>query len=135
MKTNLQKTFHEIRRKKTMIIKINDVIKKTLFHLMIIKDSMQKLTIMKKRKENILSVKLLLSDDLKLLTNTKKAKKRIKKDRALTYNISFSTTTIRQTYVVLTHDMSMKIINVLNQQKVIIYIVKQNLNLHKKFVK
>ncbi len=113
------------------MIKINDVIEKTLFRSMIIKDLMQKLTIVKKRKENILSMKRLFNDDLKLLTSTKKTKKRMKKNRALTYNISFFATTMRQTYVVLAHDMCMRIINVVNQQKIINYIVKQNLHLHK----
>ncbi len=113
------------------MIKINDVIKKTLFRLMIIKDLIQKLTIVKKRKKDILSMKRLFSDDLKLLTSTKKTKKRMKKNRALTYNINLFATTMKRIYVVLTHDMRMKIINVVNQQKVINHIVKQNLNLHK----
>jgi hypothetical protein len=113
------------------MIKINDVIEKTLFRSMIIKDLMQKLTIVKKRKKDILSMKRLLSDDLKLLTSTKKTKKRMKKNRALTYDISFFATTMRRTYIVLAHDMRMKVINVVNQQKVINHIVKQNLSLHK----
>jgi hypothetical protein len=39
--------------KKTMMIKINDVIEKTLFRSTIIKDLMQKLTIVKKKKHTI----------------------------------------------------------------------------------
>ncbi len=63
------------------MIKINDVIEKTLFRSMIIKDLMQKLTIVKKRKKDILSMKCLFSDDLKLLTSTKKQKTNEKKSR------------------------------------------------------
>ncbi len=110
------------------MIKINDAIEKTLFRSMIIKDLMQKLTIVKKRKKDILSIR---HHDLKLLTSTKKTRKRMKKNRALTYNISFFATTMRRIYVVLAHDMRMRIINVVNQQKVINHIVKQNFNLHK----
>ncbi len=113
-KVNSQKILSEIKKKKTMMIKINDVIEKTLFRLMIIKDLMQKLTIVKKRKEDILSIKRLLSDDLKLLTSTKKTKKRMKENRALTYNINLFATTMKRIYVVLTHDMRMRIINVVN---------------------
>ncbi len=58
-----------------MMIKINDVIEKTLFRSMIIKDLMQKLTVVKKRKKDILSMKRLFNDDLKLLTSMKKTKK------------------------------------------------------------
>ncbi len=50
-RTNSQKILHEIKRRKIMIIKINDVIEKTLFRFMIIKDLIQKLTIVKKRKK------------------------------------------------------------------------------------
>jgi hypothetical protein len=131
-KVNSQKILSEIKKKKTMMIKINDEIEKVLFRLMIIKNLMQKLIIVKKRKKDILSMKRLLNDDLKLLTSSKKTRKRMKKNRALTYNISFFVTIMRRTYVVLTHDMRKNDIDVFNQQKVINYIIKQNLSLHKK---
>jgi malonyl CoA-acyl carrier protein transacylase len=72
-----------------------------------------------------------MRQNLKLLINTKKTKKRTKKNRALTYNINFFSSTMRKIYVVITHNMRMKIINVINQQKIINYIVKQNYNLRK----
>jgi hypothetical protein len=112
-------------------MKINDVIEKTLFCFIIIKDLMQKLTIVKKRKKDILSMRRLFNDDLKLLTSTKKTKKRMKKNHALIYDINFFATTIKKIYVVLTYNMRMNIINVVNQRKIIIHIVKQNFNLHK----
>ncbi len=55
----------------------------------------------------------------------------MKKNRALTYDISFFAMTMRRMYVVLMHDMRMKIIYVINLQKVINHILKQNHNLHK----
>ncbi len=113
------------------MIKINDVIEKTLFRSMIIKNLMQKLSIVKKKKKDILSMRRLLSDDLKLLTSTKKTKERMKKDQALTFDISSFATTMRRTYVVLTHEMRREDINIANQQEVISHIIKQNLNLHK----
>ncbi len=131
MKVSTQKTLSENKRKKTMLIKINDVIEKTLFRSMIIKNLMQKLTIMKKRKRDIMSMKRLLSDDLKLLTSTKKTRERMKKNQTLTFNISSFATIVRRTYVVLTHEMRRKNINVINQQEVINHIIKQNLSLHK----
>jgi hypothetical protein len=131
VKVSTQKTLSENKRKKTMLIKINDVIEKTLFRSMIIKNLMQKLTIMKKRKRDIMSMKRLLSDDLKLLTSTKKTRERMKKNQTLTFNISSFATIVRRTYVVLTHEMRRKNINVINQQEVINHIIKQNLSLHK----
>jgi hypothetical protein len=98
---------------------------------MIIKDLMQKLTIVKKRKKNILLMRRLLSYDLKLLTSTKKTKERMKKNRTLIFDISFFATIVRRTYAVLTHQMRKEDINVFNQQKIINHIIKQNLSLHK----
>ncbi len=115
-----------------MMIKINDVIEKTLFRSMIIKNLMQKLTTMKKRKKDIMSMRRLLNDDLKLLTSTKKTRKRMKKNRALTFDISSFAIIVRRIYVVLTHEMRRKDINIINQQKIISHIIKQNLSLHKK---
>ncbi len=59
-------------------------------------------------------MKRLFNDDLKLLTSTKKTKKRMKKNRALIFNINSFVTIVRRTYVVLTHEMSRKNINVIN---------------------
>jgi hypothetical protein len=55
----------------------------------------------------------------------------MKKNRALTYNISFFERTMRRIYFVLAHDMRIKVINDVNQQKIINHVVKQNFNLHK----
>ncbi len=115
-----------------MMIKINNVIEKILFRSMIIKVLKQKLTIVKKRKKNILSIKRLLNEDLKLLTSTKKTRKKRKKNRALIFDVSFFATIMQRTYVVLTHEMRKEDINVFYQQKIINYIIKQNFNLHKK---
>ncbi len=93
---------------------------------------MQKLTIVKKRKKDILLMKRLFSDDLKLLSSTKKTRERMKKNRTLIFDINLFATIVRRTYVVLTHEMRRKDINIFNQQKIVNYIIKQNLNLHKK---
>jgi hypothetical protein len=59
-----QKVLTEIKRKKTMMIKINNETKKIVIRIMIIKDLMQKLKMIEKKEKNILSIKRLLSDDL-----------------------------------------------------------------------
>ncbi len=129
--TTQQKTLTEIRRKKTMMIKINNEAKKTIIRIMIIKDLMQKLKTIEKKKKNILSIKRLLSDDLKLLARFEKTKERIKQDRKLLHDITSSTTAMRRTYVVLAHDVRMSNVNTFNQQTIINQIVKQNSSLHK----
>jgi hypothetical protein len=126
-----QKTFTKIKRKKTMMIKINNETKKTIIRIMIIKDLMQKLKTIEKKEKNILSIKRLLSDDLKLLARFEKTKERMKQDKKFLHDITSSTTTMRRTYVILTHDVRMSNVNTFNQQTIINQIIKQNSNLHK----
>ncbi len=129
--TTQQKTFTEIRRKKTMMIKINNEAKKTIIRIMIIKDLMQKLKTIEKKEKNILSIRRLLSDDLKLLARFEKTRERMKQDKKLLHDITSSTTAMRRTYVVLAHDVRMSNVNTFNQQTAINQIVKQNSSLHK----
>jgi hypothetical protein len=126
-----QKTFTKIRRKKTMMIKINNEAKKIVIRIMIIKDLMQKLKTIEKKERDILSIKRLFSDDLKLLARFEKTRERMKQDRELLHDITLSTTTMRRIYVVLTHDVRMSNVNTFNQQKAINQIVKQNSSSHK----
>ncbi len=109
-----QKIFTEIKRKKTMMIKINNEIKKIIIRIMIIKDLMQKLKTIEKKKRNILSIKRLFNDDLKLLARFEKTKERMKQNKKLLHDITLSTTAMRRTYVVLAHEMRMSNINTFN---------------------
>jgi hypothetical protein len=126
-----QKTLTKIRRKKTMMIKINNEAKKTVIRIMIIKDLMQKLKTIEKKEKDILSIKRLFSDDLKLLARFEKTRKRMKQDKKFLHDITLSTTAMRRIYVVLAHDVRMSNVNTFNQQKIINQIVKQNSSLHK----
>jgi hypothetical protein len=98
---------------------------------MIIKDLMQKLKMIEKKEKDILSIKRLLNDDLKLLARFEKTRERMTQDRKLLHDITLSTTAMRRTYVVLTHDVRMSNVNTFNQQTIINQIVKQNSSLHK----
>ncbi len=73
----------------------------------------------------------MFNDDLKLLARFEKSKERMKQNKELLYDITSSTTTIRRTYVVLTHEVRMSNVNTFNQQEIINQIIKQNNNLHK----
>jgi hypothetical protein len=55
----------------------------------------------------------------------------MKRDLTLMNDITSSTTTMRRTYVVLTHDVRLSSVNTLNQKTTIEKIVKQNSTLHK----
>ncbi len=128
--TTQQKIFTKI-KKKTMMIKINNEAKKIIIRIMIIKDVMRKLKTIEKKEKNILSIKRLFSDDLKLLARFEKTKERMKQNKKILHDITFSTTAMRCTYVVLAHNVRMSNVNTFNQQTIINQIVKQNSNLHK----
>ncbi len=81
---------------------------------MIIKNLIQKLNTIEKKEKNILSIKRLLNDNLKLLIRFEKTKERMKQNKKFLHNITFSTTTIRRTYVVLTLYVCMSNFNTFN---------------------
>jgi hypothetical protein len=98
---------------------------------MIIKDLMQNLKMIEKKQKDILSIKRLFNDDLKLFARFAKTKEKMKQDKELLHDITLSTTAMRLTYVILMHDIRMSNVNTFNQQKIINQIVKQNNSLHK----
>jgi hypothetical protein len=91
---------------------------------------MQKLITMKKKK-NVLSMRRLFNENLKLLASFEKIRMRMKKDLTLINDITSSTTAMKRTYVVLTHDVRLSSVNTFNQKTTIEKIVKQNNTLHK----
>ncbi len=96
------------------MIKINNETKKIIIRIMIIKNLIQKLKTIEKKEKNILSIKRLFSDDLKLLARFEKTKERMKQNKKLLHDITFSTTAMRRTYVVLTYDVCMNNFNTFN---------------------
>ncbi len=112
------------------MMKINNEKKKTFIRHLFIKNFMQKLITMKKKK-NMLSMRRLFSEDLKLLANFEEIRTRIKKNLTLMNDIISSTTTMKRTYVVLTHNVHLSSANTFNQKATIEKIVKQNSTLYK----
>ncbi len=131
VETKQQKILTKFKRKKTLMMKINSEEKKALIRHLFIKNLMQKLITMKKKKKNVLSMRRLFSEDLKLLASFEEIRTRMKKDLTLMNDIISSTTTMRRTYVVLAHDVRLSSVNTFNQKATIEKIVKQNNTLHK----
>ncbi len=113
------------------MMKINSEEKKALIRHLSIKNLMQKLITMKKKKKNVLSMRRLFSEDLKLLASFEEIRTRMKRNLTLMNDITSSTTTLRRTYVVLAHDVRLSSVNTLNQKTTIEKIVRQNSTLHK----
>jgi hypothetical protein len=130
-KTKQQKILTKFKRRKTLMMKINSEEKKALIRHLSIKNLMQKLITMKKKKKDVLSMRRLFSENLKLLASFEKIRTRMKRDLTLMNDITSSTTTMRRTYAVLAHDVRLSNVNTLNQKATIEKIVRQNNTLHK----
>jgi hypothetical protein len=111
-------------------MKINSEEEKTLIRHLFIKNLMQKLITMKKKKD-VLSMRRLFNEDLKLLASFEEIRTRMKKNLTLMNDIISLTTTIKRTYVVLAHDVRLSSVNTFNQKATIEKIIKQNSTLHK----
>jgi hypothetical protein len=100
-KAKQQKIFTKFKRRKTLMMKINSEKKKALIRHLFIKNLMQKLITMKKKKRDVLSMRRLFSEDLKLLASFEEIKTRMKRNLTLMNDIISSTMTMKRIYVVL----------------------------------
>jgi hypothetical protein len=130
-RTTQQKIFTKFKRRKTLMMKINSEKKKTFIRHLFIKNLMQKMITMKKKKKKMFLMRRLFSENLKLFASFEEIKTRMKRNLTLMNNTISSTTTMKRTYVVLTHDVRLSSVNTLNQKTTIEKIVKQNNTLHK----
>ncbi len=105
--------------------------KKRLYDIYLSRISCRNWSQWKKKKKNVFSVRRLFSEDLKLLASFEEIRTRMKRDLTLMNDIISSTTTMKRTYVVLTHDVRQSSVNTLNQKATIEKIVRQNSTLHK----
>ncbi len=83
-----------------------------------------------KTKKDVLTTRRLSSEDVKMMTRTKKIKNRVIISEILAKNIILSTYLMRRTFKMLTHEVRVIDVQTINQQKIIKEIEKQNETLH-----
>jgi hypothetical protein len=83
-----------------------------------------------KTKNDVLTTRHLSSENVKMMTSTKKIKKRVIINEIFAKNIASSTYIMRRTFEVFTHDVCVVDVQTINQQKTIRKIEKQNEALH-----
>jgi hypothetical protein len=130
-KAKQQKILTKFKRRKTLMMKINNEKEKAFIRHLFIKNFMQKLITMKKKKKNVFSMRRLFSEDLKLFANFEEIRTRMKRNLTLLNNIISSTMTMKRTYVVLTHDVRLSSVNKFNQKTTNEKIIRQSNTLHK----
>jgi hypothetical protein len=96
------------------------------------KELMKRLQRAEKTKNDVLTTRRLSSENVKMMTRTKKIKKRVIISETFARSIASSTYTMRRTFEMLIHDVRVVDVQTINQQKTIRKIEKQNETLHSK---
>jgi hypothetical protein len=113
-----------------MILKINEQKKKKNLKMLSTNELMKRLQKIEKMKNDVLTTRCLLSEDVKMMTRTKKIKKRVIINEIFAKNIASSIYIMRKTFEMLIHDVRVVDVQTINQQKTICKIEKQNETLH-----
>jgi hypothetical protein len=83
-----------------------------------------------KHKENVITIKRLFNENIKILTRSTKTKQRLKQNKTLLKNVASTTFLSRRIFEIMIHDDRMTSINTQNQQTAIKHIVRQNASMH-----
>jgi hypothetical protein len=79
-----------------------------------------------KHKKNVLIIKRLFNENIKILTRLTKTKQKLKRNKTLFKNIASTTFLSRRIFEIMIHEIRMTLINTQNQQTAIKHIVRQN---------
>jgi hypothetical protein len=127
---NQQCQLKKIKKKRRVIFKIKKQKKRENLKVLSTKKLMKRLQRAEKTKSDVLTTRRLSSEDVKMMTKTKKIKKRVIINKIFVKNIASSTYIVRRTFEMLIHDVRVVDVQTINQQKTIRKIEKQNEALH-----
>jgi hypothetical protein len=127
---NQQRQLNELKKNKTFIYKIKEEDEKTNIKTLFIKKLIKRIMRAEKHKKNILTIKRLFNEDIKILTRLTKTKQRLKRNKTLLKDVASTTFLSRRIFEIMIHDVKMTSINTQNQQTTIKHIVKQNASMH-----
>jgi hypothetical protein len=125
-----EKQLKKVKRKKTMIFKIKKQRKKNSLRTFFVRKLMKRLQRVEKMKKNVVKSQRLLSENIELMTRSKKIKNRLIFSNLLLRHVISSTYAVFKIFEMLTHDVRVVDIQTKNQQKIIRRIKKQNEILH-----
>jgi hypothetical protein len=83
-----------------------------------------------KQKNDVLIIKRLSSENIKILTRSMKTKQKLKQNKTLFKDVVMTTSLSRQIFEIIIHEIRITLINTQNQQKTITHIVRQNALMH-----
>ncbi len=107
---NQQRQLKKIKKERRVIFKIKEQKKKENLRMLSTKELMKRLQRVEKTKSDVLTTRCLSSENVKMMTKTKKIKKRVIINEIFAKSIVSSTYIVRRTFKVLTHDV--RVVNV-----------------------
>ncbi len=127
---NQQRQLKKTKREKTLIFKIRKQSEKNSLRMLFVKKLIERLQRVEKIKEDVMTTKRLFSENVKLITRSKKIKNRLIINNSLMKNVASSAYAMSRIFEILTHEVRMIDVQTSNQQKIIRRIEKQNETLH-----
>ncbi len=127
---NQQRQLNELKKSKTFIYKIRKKDEKTNIKTLFIKKLIKRIMRAEKHKKNVLIIRRLFSENIKILTRSTKAKQRLKRNKTLLNDVASTTFLSRRIFEIMIHDVKITSINTQNQQTAIKHIVRQNASMH-----
>jgi hypothetical protein len=127
---NQQRQLKRAKREKTLVFKIKEQSEKNNLRTLFVKKLIKRLQRIEKIKENVMTTKRFLNEDVKLITRSKKVKNRLIINNSLIKNVASSSYTMSRIFEILTHEVRVINVQTSNQQKIIRRIEKQNEILH-----
>jgi hypothetical protein len=111
---NQQRQLNELKKNKTFIYKIRKEDEKTDIKTLLIKKLIKRIMRAKKQKKNLLTIKRLFNENIKILTRSMKTKQRLKLNKTLLKDVASTTSLSRRIFEIMIHDVKMTSINTQN---------------------
>jgi hypothetical protein len=127
---NQQRQLNKFKKSKTLIYKIKKKNEKTKIKTLFSKKLMKRIIRIEKQKKDVLIIKRLFNENIKILTRLMKTKQRLKQNKTLFKNVVITIFLSRRTFEIMIHDIKITSINTQNQQKTITHIIRQNASMH-----
>ncbi len=127
---NHQRQLNEFKKNKILIYKIKKKNEKTKIKTLFNKKLIKRIIRAEEQKNDVLTIKRLFSEDIKILTRFVKTKQKLKQNKTLFKNVVITTFLSRRTFEIMIHEVRITSINTQNQQKTIAHIIRQNASMY-----
>ncbi len=127
---NQQRQLNELKKNKILIYKIRKKNEKTKIKTLFSKKLMKRIIRAEEQKNDVLTIKRLFNENIKILTRFVKTKQRLKQNKTLFKDVVMTIFLSRRTLKIMIHEIRITSINTQNQQKTITHIMRQNASMH-----